>query len=58
MKNIEKKNKKNPKDIADEVTAKMRAHFDKLKFEPDQIADIHNNIRLSLIHISEPTRPY
>ena len=54
MKNIEKKNKKNPKDIADEVTAKMRAHFDKLKFEPDQIADIHNNIRRMINQFDVP----
>lgn len=33
------------KEFADEVTAKMKVQLEKLRFEPNQIADIHQNIR-------------
>ena len=38
----------------DEMTAKMKARLEKLKFEPDQIADIHNNIRRMINQFDTP----
>ena len=47
-----KRSKKKPKEFAedvkefaDEVTAKMKVQLEKLRFEPTQIGDIHQNIR-------------
>jgi len=45
MRKTEKKPKKNAKEFADEVSAKMRAQLEKFRFEPTQIADIHSNLR-------------
>jgi len=45
MDKTERKPKKNAKEFADEVSAKMKAQLEKFRFEPTQIADIHNNLR-------------
>ncbi len=45
MKKPSRKPKKTPKEFADEMSEKMRAQLEKFRFDPDQIADIHNNLR-------------
>ncbi len=40
-----KRSKKKPKEFADEVTAKMKMQLEKLRIEPAQISEIHQNIR-------------
>jgi len=40
-----RKSQKYTREFADEISAKMKAQLEKLKFEPTQIADIHNNLR-------------
>jgi len=39
------KTRRTAKDIAEEMSEKMRMQFEKFKFEPTQVADIHNNLR-------------
>lgn len=40
-----RKSQKYTREFADEISAKMKAQLEKLKFEPTQITDIHNNLR-------------
>lgn len=40
-----RKSQKYTREFADEISAKMKAQLEKWKFEPTQIADIHNNLR-------------
>jgi acetyl esterase len=40
-----RKSQKYTREFADEISAKMKAQLEKLRFEPTQIADIHNNLR-------------
>jgi len=40
-----RKSQKYTREFADEISAKMKAQLEKFKFEPNQIADIHNNLR-------------
>jgi len=40
-----RKSHKYRREFADEISAKMKAQLEKFKFEPTQVADIHNNLR-------------
>ena len=40
-----RKSQKYTREFADEISGKMKAQLEKLRFEPTQIADIHNNLR-------------
>ena len=40
-----RKSQKYTREFADEISAKMKAQLEKFKFEPTQLADIHNNLR-------------
>ena len=37
--------KKSPKEFSDEFTAKVKAQLDKLRLDPSQIAQVHQNFR-------------
>ncbi len=40
-----RKSQKYTREFADEISAKMKAQLEKFRFEPTQVADIHNNLR-------------
>jgi acetyl esterase len=40
-----RKSQKYTREFADEISAKMKAQLEKFRFEPNQIADIHSNLR-------------
>jgi len=40
-----KRSKKTPREIAEEVSERLRAQWEKMKPEPDQVYQIHHNIR-------------
>ena len=40
-----RKSHKYRREFADEISSKMKAQLEKFKFEPTQVADIHNNLR-------------